>query len=392
MAPQTRAAAPKKVASKRNAGVANKREMMKAAKLREDQLRDQLIRLEDKYTKADDEGKQQLESQLQKERKLVDDAVATRMELDHEIQDAVMNEPNVIKQEGNESVFVENNPSDGSIEHFSGSQSEQPTGRNSGSLPDNQFASEENDDDDDKIGLVHAIGDINLNQTPGTLEIFFKGGFGQYYGVYRHGPTSRARYTIDHIAKTYEDLPEDLRNDPSINLDKITRIHGRAPALKGKIYRVLAVAWKHVREHDRMSSLAPDNWTRVRQSAIRRAPTIVIKVRWDSEDGPVSWEKRGPVKKVMYPGAKQDAFRVPKTIKYGTTIILEKDTHIHKADHLIIDTAVRQEKRHQEHENKELGVQGLDRDPTPGFPLLSEKSRENIATRTPRDPEVGEEL
>ncbi|KYK57503.1 hypothetical protein DCS_04513 [Drechmeria coniospora] len=328
MAPRTRAAALKKVASKRNAGVANKREIIKAAKLREDQLQDQLIRLKDKYIKANNEGKQQLKSQLQKKRKLVDNAVTTHIELDYKIQNAVINKPNVIKPEGNKSVF--------------------PTGRNSGSQPNNQFASEENDDDDDdKIGLVHAIGDINLNQTPGKLEIFFNGGFGQYYGVSRHGPTSRARYTINHIAKTYEDLPNNLRNDPSINLDKITRIQGRASALKGKIYCVLAVAWKHVREYDRMLSLAPDSWTRVRQGAIRQAPTIVIKVWWDSEVRPVSWEKRGPVKKVIYPGAKQDAFRVPKTIKYSTIIILEKDTnYIHKADHLIINTAVRQEKRH----------------------------------------------
>lgn len=116
-------------------------------------------------------------------------------------------------------------------------------------------------------------------------------------------------------------------------------------AMKGKVYRIIGVAWNHVGQHDRMSSLAPSNWPTERNSTRRRGPTMKIKVRWFDDKGPESWEKLGIVKKYLYAHPREVAFVAPQSIKYDDNIILREHEIPHKADFFIIKTAVRLEER-----------------------------------------------
>ena len=100
-----------------------------------------------------------------------------------------------------------------------------------------------------------------------------------------------------------------------------------------------------------MDSLAPKNWATGRGGSRLRAPAMMVKVRWFSDDGPVSWEWRGAAKGQMY--RSKTFYSAPNAIDYDGNIIMEKGTQIHKADFLIIDTAVRLEKRHQEWQDSE---------------------------------------
>ncbi|KAM4067539.1 hypothetical protein HRG_001437 [Hirsutella rhossiliensis] len=358
MAPQKKNPVVRKGASVANAGISSKRLTQKAVKKNEEQLQEQLRNLEKKYEDADDKEKQHIESQIQITRKLVDDAKSAAMELDGdnamtldgdaespvdideqraetETQGAgteVQGQPSSITQE--KGLFVDENSanSGATIDHSSRTQSEQqqPSGWNSGLQPDMPLVSREepqDDGDDDNIGLVRAFDDMSLSQALGTLEFAFKGGWGVYYGVYRHGYESAPRYSIHYIGKGFSS--EILRN-PSSNFESKSLIVDRS-AEKGTIYKIVGVAWKDVPGFGRMESLAEDQWA----SSSRN---MFIKVRWKNNNGPESWERRGAAKDYLYPKAPQ---KIPgkDNLTYGDHIILNQSTKRHKADRLIIETA-----------------------------------------------------
>lgn len=403
MAPPTRAATKKKAQT--STGV-SKKEAVKAAKEKRDQIQRQLKRVEEKYNKGDKGAKEELESQ----RTLLaeHDDIVQHMEEDTEPNEAESKEAeskeaeskepepqtneshNIdskgneskttkIKQEEEESLFVDGKTrtQDGGTKATSETESEESHESASESKSNKPLASTEQTFDNDDIGLVHAFGDLSLHKESGELETYFKGRFGQYYGVYRHGPKSAARYTIDYIAGK-EELPEDLRNNTALNMDHDPmtkrKTNGRKTVRKGDVHRILGVAWEPIGVHGRMSSLAVSNWTQEEGGTRLHGPVMVVKVRWFHDKGPESWEKRGPVKDYMFKGGsgrKKALFSVPKTMKYDDITILEERTGVCKEDFLIIDTAVRLEERHREYTQGKLI--GANRDPTPGLPLESEK-------------------
>lgn len=217
----------------------------------------------------------------------------------------------------------------------------------------------EDGSDDDEIGLVNALGGMTLDD--GELEHVYRGLFGHWYGIYRHGQGKFLQYDRRFLCNRGEDPPKpDRKYDyKSLVQDKKVR--------KGDARRITGVVWDTVGSCGPMESLDLSKWpTEIESTRRRHGPEFRVKVMWhDKDNGPESWETRGDAKKYLYRKKPKPAeYRAQESVKWGKLHIINEGDTVHPGDFLIIQTAVRLEERYQRKLDKE---DAAGRDPTPGL-------------------------
>jgi len=198
--------------------------------------------------------------------------------------------------------------------------------------PDQPIASTERDleEDDSTIGLLsRELGDMSLGRGLGTLEMFYKGYFGKYYGVYRYGHDDGPRYSVHYVGAS---SPRDV----SLSFTSKSTLKGTATGKDLPMFQIRGVAWKDAEDCGRMDSLSEDNWA----SAVR---LMFIKVRWGSKDGPDTWERLRAFKDYAYPGTKNKRVAAKREYAYKGIILLRQGAKRHPAELLALDKAVKWE-------------------------------------------------
>ncbi|KAK4074949.1 hypothetical protein Purlil1_12798 [Purpureocillium lilacinum] len=219
---------------------------------------------------------------------------------------------NVIKQE--EGLFVASHG--GLLGHTS------DEGRNDGLQPDEPLPSTESFPpmDESQIGLLNgAMEDMSLGPGFGKPEVFFKGYFGFYYGVHRFGFDAGPRYSVHYLG-----FGKSPPRDGSRSLESQSEILKMGKGERKLVHKIRGVAWKDVTGCSRMFSVSEGNWA----SAVKQ---MLVKIQWQDENGPQSWEKLSDFKKYGW-GKSKPKFPVARSYAYKNLLLLNKGTLRHPAE------------------------------------------------------------
>lgn len=336
------------------------------------------------HARADEEGKKQIESQVswvqpaqQPEQMQVDEQGEKGVKL--EAETSTMRAPD---RRGSQSAATETaaTPSEQrqqSAEEETSSASEQQRSQAEAEAPAKPFEQRsqsagaeaslfvENDPED----VIRASPPRQDTDGEVNHEGFMRGCFGRKHDINRIGPRNVAKFRLRRRVSEQDD--EECLDDMSHG----AKTHkGNKVAICGDIVALQGVAWSPFKGCDLYASLNPEEW----KARKGRRPEMRIKVKWSPlvEGGEtfVTWEKRDAIVRCWEEedGNGRTIVKVDEECKIGNIVILTEGMSITRAAYAIINTAIRCEKRYKEWQAKER--QGTERSPTPGLPLLHEKT------------------
>ncbi|KAH6871725.1 hypothetical protein B0T10DRAFT_466532 [Thelonectria olida] len=189
-------------------------------------------------------------------------------------------------------------------------------------------------------------GDDDDGDTEGVVFAYF----GRPYALLRHGPPNASKFSLDAMRK--EEVTEGLKD---LNRDRYGQErdeHRRLLAKRGEIVTLQGVV-----SPDGLSGLYPKNWKKTSNGS-ERPPYTLVKVKWRTAEGDIRkcWETRGTVREFWVNRGYPDVhctesgkyMTIPEDVEFGGEVVLKKGEKIRKADHAILNTAIRCEERHTE--------------------------------------------